>query len=245
MRPRWRETRLHERGSGGCRRECSREEKGARCAAPAACAAAADDGIHATPPWRIQSPSRRFGCVRSVSPLNSDRDATGLVVHAGAPRPTRSRVTVAGGRCPGSRIVACGRLPRSKQTPSGKLGRRLSAYSCGGSRGIVCLRTRTAFPFDPLREPPPPMLPAGKFSVKHARGCACGSQLPLRRRRTRSVRRERRSPPSSFNLHACCVSRGNVAKSQRKSSKSACHLGPVLAMNINSSAETVPFQPRS
>src|SRR6267143_2890922 len=42
------------------------------------------------------------------------------------------------------------------QAPSGTqwhFGRKLAAYSCGGSRGVV-----TAFPFDPLREPPNVML---------------------------------------------------------------------------------------
>ena len=107
-----------------------------RCAASAA-NAAADDGKHDTPRRRARIPSPRFRPLRSVVALDRLK-ATGLDVHARTPRPTRSRVTVAGGRCPGSRIPVCGRLPRSKQTPSGKFGRRLSAYSCGGSRGIVC-----------------------------------------------------------------------------------------------------------
>jgi len=107
-----------------------------------------------------------LGCLRSAVALNGNREATGLVVHVRTPRPTRSRVTVAGGRCPGSRIAASGRLPRSKQTPSGTFDRRLSAYSCGGSRGIVRSRTRTAFPFDPLREPPSSMLPVPRSMVK-------------------------------------------------------------------------------
>ena len=54
-----------------------------------------------------------------------------------------------GGRSPGLRVVAS-RPP--SQRPFGvqwHFGRKLAAHSCGGSRGIS-----TAFPFDPLREPP-------------------------------------------------------------------------------------------
>jgi hypothetical protein len=55
----------------------------------------------------------------------------------GAPRPTRSRVTMTGSRFPGSRVVASDHLPRDVSVSSGINGRQLSAYSCGGSRGIV------------------------------------------------------------------------------------------------------------
>jgi hypothetical protein len=57
--------------------------------------------------------------------------------HIGAPRPTRSRVTIAGGRFPGSRVVASGHLPRDPRVSSGIHGRPLAAYSCGGSFGIA------------------------------------------------------------------------------------------------------------
>jgi hypothetical protein len=62
---------------------------------------------------------------------------TGRICHIGAPRPTRSRVTIAGGRFPGSRVVASGHLPRDPKVPSGIHGRPLAAYSCGGSCGIA------------------------------------------------------------------------------------------------------------
>ena len=49
----------------------------------------------------------------------------------------RSRVTAAGGRSPGSRVAALDRLPKSLSALSGMFGRKLAAYSCGGSRGIA------------------------------------------------------------------------------------------------------------
>ena len=55
----------------------------------------------------------------------------------GAPRPTRSRMTMTGSRFPGSRVIASDHLPRNPKVPSGIYGRRLSAYSCGGSRGFA------------------------------------------------------------------------------------------------------------
>ena len=51
-----------------------------------------------------------------------------------------------GGRSPGSRVVADARLPGN---PSGNRERRLSAYSCGGSRGLDRESGLTAFPFFP------------------------------------------------------------------------------------------------
>lgn len=51
-----------------------------------------------------------------------------------------------GGRSPGSRVVAGARLPGN---PSGNRERRLSAYSCGGSRGLDRESDLTAFPFFP------------------------------------------------------------------------------------------------
>ena len=51
-----------------------------------------------------------------------------------------------GGRSPGSRVVAGARLPGN---PSGNRERRLSAYSCGGSRGLDRESGLTAFPFFP------------------------------------------------------------------------------------------------
>jgi hypothetical protein len=75
----------------------------------------------------------------------------GCTCHIGAPRPTRSRVTMTGGRFPGSRVVASDHLPRDPEVSSGIYGRWLAAYSCGGSRGIACPMNRsdmrTAFPW--------------------------------------------------------------------------------------------------
>src|SRR5665213_89280 len=70
--------------------------------------------------------------------------------HSGAPRPARSRVTTTGSRFPGSRVVASDHLPRDVSVSSGINGRQLSAYSCGGSRGIVrnrfCLKRTHRIP---------------------------------------------------------------------------------------------------
>ena len=52
------------------------------------------------------------------------------------------------GRSPGSRVTALHRLPGCPVA----VGARLSAYSCGGSRGVG-LVALTAFPFNPRGEP--------------------------------------------------------------------------------------------
>jgi hypothetical protein len=70
----------------------------------------------------------------------------------GTPRPTCSRVTTADGRSPGSRVTTFHRLPRTRESQWHDDG-RFAAYSCGGSRSIGRLLARTAFPFDPRREP--------------------------------------------------------------------------------------------
>src|SRR3954468_13375420 len=49
----------------------------------------------------------------------------------GAPRPTRSRVTMTGSRFPGSRVSD--HRPGDLSVSSGIYGLRLTAYSCGGS----------------------------------------------------------------------------------------------------------------
>src|SRR5580704_979858 len=72
-------------------------------------------------------------------------------------------------------VLARGSLPSATfpgfQDPSGHAGRTLAAYSCGGSRGITCFSsTCTAFPFDPLREPPLMILKTVPRAVK--RRCA-------------------------------------------------------------------------
>ena len=65
----------------------------------------------------------------------------------GAPRPTRSRMTMTGSRFPGSRVIASDHLPKNPKVSSGIYGRRLSAYSCGGSHGFAHQYARTAFPW--------------------------------------------------------------------------------------------------
>ena len=69
----------------------------------------------------------------------------------GTPRPMRTRVTTTDGRFPGSRVAAFDHLPRDGSVPSGIHGRRLAAYSCGGSCGIARRKStgamRTAFPW--------------------------------------------------------------------------------------------------
>jgi hypothetical protein len=69
--------------------------------------------------------------------------------------PERSRVT----RYRWQISWLAGRRPRPPSQEHSisvtSLGRRLSAYSCGGSRGFASTTSkRTAFPFDPQREPP-------------------------------------------------------------------------------------------
>ena len=84
----------------------------------------------------------------------ADRTTTGLRL-ARTPRPTRSRVTVAGGRSPGSQVAVSGRLPRSV-APSGTMAGH-SPLTVPGAAAALCASpscARTAFPFDPLREPP-------------------------------------------------------------------------------------------
>jgi len=95
------------------------------------------DRKHATPQRRTTSPSPRFWLIGGPpspywGPCNNRTE------FVRTPRPTRSRVTVAGGRSPGSRVAVSGRLPRNTGFPVANIGRRLAAYSCGGSRGIVC-----------------------------------------------------------------------------------------------------------
>jgi hypothetical protein len=84
----------------------------------------------------------------------ADCTTTGLRF-ARTPRPTRSRVTVAGGRSPGSRVAVSGRLPRSI-APSGTMAGHSPLTVAGAAAALWASlsRARTAFPFDPLREPP-------------------------------------------------------------------------------------------
>ena len=67
-----------------------------------------------------------------------------LLQRSGAPRPAHSRMTMAGSRFPGSRVTASDHLPRISAIPVALNGRRLAAYSCGGSCGFVsCFAQKT------------------------------------------------------------------------------------------------------
>src|SRR3954468_9091241 len=96
-------------------------------------------GNNSSPRSAAAGPSPLRGLVRPVRqhqdtpPAAPARDfpVAGLLAHGSSPPTT---------------------FPRTRAVLSGSFGRRLAAYSCGGSRGIV--QARTAFPFDPLREPP-------------------------------------------------------------------------------------------
>jgi len=89
---------------------------------------------------------------RGTSPRTEPGPREGSWSSIGAPRPTRSRVTTEDGRSPGSRVAALPHLP-STSPCQWSLEEGLAAYSCGGSRSVGHMSTRTAFPFDPSREP--------------------------------------------------------------------------------------------
>src|SRR5262249_29908099 len=114
---------------------CKKDRDGRRQKIAAAIAAGQADKDHVTPHRRLMSVTAILADWGPPSPscgLHNNRTE-----FARTPRPTRSRVTVRGGRSPGSRVVVFGPpFPRVSVTLSGKIGRRLAAYSCGGSRGI-------------------------------------------------------------------------------------------------------------
>ena len=113
--------------------EMRRERNAARTAARAT---AVDDRKHATPQRRNRNPSPRFWLLRALpSPWAATAQRPDSYVYARTPRPTRSRVTVAGGRSPGSRVAAFGHLPRILRS-QWSCRSKLAAYSCGGSRGM-------------------------------------------------------------------------------------------------------------
>ena len=99
---------------------------------------------HLTARRRSPYPSARL---LSHSALAPSGRCTSYSCDIGAPRPTRSRVTMTGSRFPGSRVIASDHLPRDFSVSSGIYGRWLSAYSCGGSRGFAHEHARTAFPW--------------------------------------------------------------------------------------------------
>jgi hypothetical protein len=122
--------------------------------------------------------------------LGSDRKRPSLNLRQDTPPDALARDPIAGGRSTGSRVTVFGRLPRNEFVPSGKIGRRLSAYSCGGSRGIVCTNrcTRTAFPFDPFREPPLTILAASLRPVKRGAQRASGDAHEILHQTGRNAR---------------------------------------------------------
>ena len=80
------------------------------------------------------------------------------------PRPMRPRVTpaVAGLLARGS--FAADRLPGNMRAPSGTLV-AASPLTVAGAAAALCASARTAFPFDPLREPPLIILSTDSDSV--------------------------------------------------------------------------------
>src|SRR4029453_10818054 len=89
--------------------------------------------------------TRQRGCCRL--PPSPQGRCTSYSCDIGAPRPTRSRMTMTGSRFPGSRVIASDHLPGDLSVSSGIYGRRLSAFSWGGSRGFAHQCARTAFPW--------------------------------------------------------------------------------------------------
>ena len=134
-------------------------------------------------------PSPRLLPFRLPSPFAARQRRSPLCV--GTPRPTPSRMTA---RWWQVSWLADRRLwpPSRGGIPSGANDRRLAAYSCGGSRGIPCRITGTAFPIDPFREPPATSVAPGQMGVnttgrldacRRDAGCAAVALRPHRRRR--------------------------------------------------------------
>ena len=65
---------------------------------------------------RGETTLRQRGC-RRILPSPQAADTTATLGDIGAPRPTRSRVTMTGSRFPGSRVVASDHLPRDVRSP--------------------------------------------------------------------------------------------------------------------------------
>src|SRR5580692_1734988 len=117
-------------------------------------------GNIATPQRRNRNPSPRFWLLRALPfAPGSNRVTAGLLRLRQDTPPNafaRDSLLVADVLARGS---LCSATFPGFQDPSGHAGRTLAAYSCGGSRGITCFSsTCTAFPFDPLREPPSSIL---------------------------------------------------------------------------------------
>src|SRR5215469_9962629 len=133
----------------------------------AACAGQKTDRQHVTPQRRKPSPSPRFWLIAGPpSPWDRENNRTKFVR---TPRPTRSRVTVAGGRSPGSRVVVFRPPSQECQSLSVAKSARDSPLTVAGAAAALCASrgARTAFPFDPLREPPSIILGRTREPVKH------------------------------------------------------------------------------
>ena len=76
-----------------------------------------------------------------------------------------ARVTPAVAGLLGLRITASDHLPRNMNVPSGNVVGGFPP-TVAGAAAALCRRARTAFPFDPLREPPPPIVSPDHDRVK-------------------------------------------------------------------------------
>src|SRR5579885_2134474 len=103
----------------------------------------------------------------------------------------RSRMTTADGRSPGSRVFTFRLLPGTRD-PSGCHYGRFAAYSCGGSRSVERSLVRTAFPFDPRREPSPSTVLGGTVTVNRCRNDRLQCRKPVGERRRTRLQDQRR-----------------------------------------------------
>ena len=110
-----------------------------------------------TDPSSGRETERRTRQTRGTSTVTANRAARRLRMaakrpfHIRTPRPMRSRVTAASGRSPGSRVLAFDHLPRRPESSSGFTVEGSPLTVAGAAAAL--LKPRTAFPFDPLREP--------------------------------------------------------------------------------------------
>jgi hypothetical protein len=140
----------------------------------AALAAAISDRLHVTHQWRRTNLSPRFWLIGGpIRPCADRKTNRTLQLRQDTPPNAfaRDSLLVADLLARGSLSLAA--FPEALTASSGKIGHRLAAYSCGGSRGItrkIC--ARTAFPFDPLREPPTTILEMTTKAVKQIQSAA-------------------------------------------------------------------------
>src|SRR3954463_1459174 len=69
-----------------------------------------------TIPLNGETTNRQRGC-RHILPSPKAADAPATPHDIGAPRPTRSRMTMTGSRFPGSRVIASDHLPKDRRSP--------------------------------------------------------------------------------------------------------------------------------